>query len=213
VQDGALHRPGPVAVDQDDQGVPVAAAVGVGADDRVLVAVDVAGDVALLGQDRPHPVGPAGARDAALHQGQRGPLGLGGLPRGAQVGHPGQQRQRGRGADAGGVVDQRLADDLLDVAAGNPAPPPGAQDLADDQFGVQRAAHRQQLARVAQHPVEDREDLVRGRRSVPRGIPGGTAAAAGTHVTSFSDPAPVLVQDGAGRPKWDGAQPGTVLHP
>ena len=47
-----------------------------------------------------------------------------------------------------GVVDQRLADELLDVGVREALAPPRAEHLADDQLGVERAAHGQQLTCV-----------------------------------------------------------------
>ncbi len=57
------------------------------------------------------------------------------------------------------VVHQALADQLLD-RGGAPAAaalaPPGAEQLADHEFRVERAAHGQQLARRAQQFGEER---------------------------------------------------------
>jgi 5-oxoprolinase (ATP-hydrolysing) len=148
----ADHPPG-VVVHHGDQRVRFLPGVAEHADDLVGIAERVRVDVALGGRHGAEMLGPAGARHAALDHLQRGALGLGRLARGAQVGDAGQQRERRRAALVGGVVDQSLADELLH-GRGAPAAaalaPPGAEQLADHELGVQRAAHREQLARRAQ---------------------------------------------------------------
>ena len=67
-------------------------------------------------------LGPAGAGHAGLDQLQGGALGLGRLPGGAETGDAGQQGQRRRAALLARVVDQSLADQLLD--GGRARPPP-----------------------------------------------------------------------------------------
>ena len=172
-----------VVVDDHDERVLLLPGVAEHADDLVAVAVGVGVHVALGRDDRADVLGPARPGDAALHQRQGRLLGAGRLPRRAQAGDAGQQGQRGRAALLGRVGDQALADQLLDVGA--PAPdlpasrargalaPPGAEQLADHQLGVERAAHGQQLARGPEHLGEQRV----GRRRCGRGgrpLPGGT---------------------------------------
>jgi 5-oxoprolinase (ATP-hydrolysing) len=146
-----------VVVHHGDQRVRLFPVVAEHADDLVLVAQDVGVDVALGRGHRPQVLRPAGARHAALDQLQRRAFGLGRLPGGAEAGDAGQQGQRGRAALAGRVVDQPLADQLLDrggapaARPGTPLPPPGAEQLADHELGVQRAAHGQQLAGRPKH--------------------------------------------------------------
>ncbi len=158
-----------VVVHHGDQRVRLLAVVAEHADDLVLVAERVRVDVAVPRGHRAQVLRPAGARHAALDQLQRGPLGLGRLPRRAEAGDAGQQRQRRRAALARGVVHQALADQLLDgdaAAAAGPAaaapgaagvplrpalPPPGAEQFADHEFRVERAAHGEQFARGAEH--------------------------------------------------------------
>jgi hypothetical protein len=146
-----------VVVHDRDQRVRLLAVVAEHADDLVLVAERVGVDVAVPGRHRAQVLGPAGARHAALDQVEGGPLRLGRLPRRAEAGDAGQQRQRRRAALAGRVVHEPLADKLLDgdaAATAGPAAalaPPGAEQLADHEFRVERAAHSEQLARGAQH--------------------------------------------------------------
>ena len=87
-----------VVVDDHDQRVRLLAGVAEHADDLVAVAEGIGVDVAVGGRHRAHVLGPAGAGHAALHQRQRGLLGAGALPRGAQAGDAGQQRERDRAA-------------------------------------------------------------------------------------------------------------------
>ena len=155
-----------VVVHDDDQGVLFLPGVAEDADDLITVAVGVGIDVALGGFDRAHVVGPGRPGHAALHLLQGGLLSLGALPRGAQAGDARQQGQGRRAALLGRVGHQALADQFLDVgpaAAGraHPGPagllaPPGAEQLADHQLRVQRAADGQQLAGGAQHLGEQR---------------------------------------------------------
>ena len=58
-----------------------------------------------------------------------------------------------------GVLDEALADELLDAGPADgvvPLRPPGAEQVADEQLRVERAAHREQLARRVQEFVEQR---------------------------------------------------------
>src|SRR5439155_25141428 len=90
---------------------------------------------------------------AGLDQLQGRPFGLGRLPGGAQAGDAGQQRQRRRAALLARVVHQPLAHELLDrggTAAAAALAPPGAEQLADHELRVERAAYSQQLARRAE---------------------------------------------------------------
>ena len=168
-----------VVVHHGDQRVRLFPRVAEHADDLVLVAQEVGVDVALGGGHRAQVLGPAGAGHAALDQVQGRALGLGRLPGRAEAGDPGQQGQGRWAALPGRVVDQPLADQLLHRGrAARTAPagrtrgalkltparpvlaPPGAEQLADHEFGVQRAAHGQQLAGGTQHLGEQG---VRGR--------------------------------------------------
>jgi hypothetical protein len=157
--------------------VLVPAGIAEDADHLVPVAVRVGVHVALSRRDRADVLGPARARYAALHQRQRRLLGPGCLPRRAQAGDAGQQRKRCRAALLGGVGDQPLADQLLHVSAAAPdlplarparsLAPPGAQELADHQLCIQRAADGEQLPGCAQHLGEQRI----GRRREPARLP------------------------------------------
>jgi hypothetical protein len=152
-----LDHPVRVVVHHGDQRVRLLAVVAEHADGLVLVAQQVRVDVALGRGHRAQMLGPARARHAGLDQLQGRALGLGRLAGGAEAGDAGQQGQRRRAALPGRVVDQPLADQLLDrdrspaAHAGAALRPPGAEQLADHEFGVQRAAHGQQLAGGAQH--------------------------------------------------------------
>ncbi len=129
------------------------------ADDLVPVAVGVGVDVALGGLDCADVLSPGRTGDALVHERKRGLLRQHCLAGSAQAGDPGQQRQCGRAALVRGIADQSLADELLDlgpaacVAGGVAAllAPPGPEELADHQLGVQGAAHREQLTGGAQH--------------------------------------------------------------
>jgi len=164
-----------VVVDDHHQRVRFLAGVAEHADDLVTVTEGVRVDVAVGGRHRAHVLRPARAGDAALHQGERGPLGPGCLPGRTQAGDAGQQRERGRAALLGGVGDQAFANKFLDVRL---APsrllrarpprllaPPGAEHLAHHQLGIERTAHSQQFPRGPQHL---REERVRRRRGVSR---------------------------------------------
>jgi hypothetical protein len=142
------------------------------AHDLVAVAVGVGVQVALGRDYGADVLSPSRPGDAAFHQRQGRLLGAGRLVRRAQAGDAGQQRKRGRAALLGGVGDEPLADKLLDVgpaAAGMPGTgpaaallaPPGAEQLAHHQLGVERAADGEQLSRGPQHLGEQR---VRRRR-------------------------------------------------
>ena len=146
-----------VVVHHGDQRVRLFAGVAEHADDLVLVAQQVGVDVALGRGHGAQVLGPARAGHAALDQLQGRALGLGRLPGRAEAGDPGQQGQRRRAALPGRVVDQPLADQLLHGRAAPPPgsgallPPPGAEQLADHELRVERAAHGQQLTGGAQH--------------------------------------------------------------
>jgi hypothetical protein len=80
-------------------------------------------------------LGPAGGSDAGVDQRDRRLLGRRRLPRRAQAGDAGQQRERGRGLLAGGVVDQALAYQLLDACSADGVMtlrPPRAEQIADE---------------------------------------------------------------------------------
>ena len=60
---------------------------------------------------------------------------------------------------AGGVLDQALAHQLLDACPADGVMalrPPRAEQVADEQLGVERTAHREQLPRCVQELVEQR---------------------------------------------------------
>jgi hypothetical protein len=68
------------------------------------------------------------------------------------------------------VVDESLADELFH-GGGAPAaaalPPPGAEQFADHEFGVERAADGQQFTRRAQQFGEERVGRRRSGASPP----------------------------------------------
>jgi hypothetical protein len=185
------HHPVRVVVHHGDQRVRLLAVVAEHADHLVLVAEGIRVDVAVPGGHRAQVLRPAGARHAAFDQLQGGPLGPGRLPRRAEAGDAGQQRQRRRAALGRRVLHEALADKLLDgdaaaaaAGAAGPAvpprpalPPPGAEQLADHQLGVERAAHGQQFAGGAEHLREQRA----GRRggAVPLAAIGATLPSRG----------------------------------
>ena len=162
-----------VVVDDHDQRVLLLAGVAEHADHLVAIAVGVGVDVALCGLDGADVLGPGRPGDALVHQGKSGMLGLDGLPRRAEAGDAGQQRERGRAALLGCVPDEPLADQFLDSGATpgtTRAPaglvtPPGAEQLADHELGIERTAHGEQLAGGAQHLGKQR---VRRRASQTR---------------------------------------------
>jgi len=154
-----LDHPVGVVVHHADQRVRLLARVAEGADDLVGVAQVVRVDVALGRGHRAQVLRPAGAGHPGLDQLQGRVLGLGRLPGRAEAGDAGQQGERGRAALLAGVVDQALADELLHggrAPAAAALAPPGAEQLADHEFGVQGAAHGQQFARRAQQFGEER---------------------------------------------------------
>ena len=129
------------------------AGVAEDAHDLVAIAVGVGVQVALGRYDRPDVLGPSRPRDAAVHQLEGRLLGAGRLARRAEARDAGQQRQRGRAALLGGVGDEALADELLDIGpaapgmpgagpGGCPLAPPGAEQLTDHQLRVQRSCGR-----------------------------------------------------------------------
>ncbi len=193
------EHPGGVVIHHHDQGVRVLARVAVHADDLVPVAEQVGVHVAVARGDRANVLGPWRPDHAPLDQGQRGRLGLHSLPRGAQAGDTGQQGQRGRAALLRRVTDQALADQFLDVAPGaarRALAPPGAQQLADHEFRVQRTAHRQQFAGGAQHLGKKRIGWRRAGDHRARPLPmtwvarpawGLSSSALRAHTDSFPD--------------------------
>lgn len=73
------------------------------------------------------------------------------VPGGPEGRDPGQQRQpRGR-CRGGGLGDQPLAQHPVDVDARHTPPPPGSEELPDDELGVDRVPQRQQGPGGAQH--------------------------------------------------------------
>ena len=189
-----------VVVDHHDQGVRLLAGVAEHAHDFVAVAEGVGVHVAVAGGHGADVLGPGGRATPALHQRQRGRLRLHRLARRAQAGDAGQQRERGRAALLGGVADQALADQFLDVGrpvgAAGAAAPPGAEQLAHHELGVERAAHREQLPRGPQHLGEQR--VRRWRRwESPSAAPcrgrsgparlGALSSALRAHMDSFPD--------------------------
>ena len=154
-----LDHPVRVVVHHGDQRVRLLPGVAEHADDLFGVTEVVGVDVALGRGHRAQVLGPAGARHAGLDQLQSRALGLGCLPGGAEAGDTGQQSQRRRAALRARVVHESLTDELLD-GGGAPAAatlaPPGAEQLADHELGVERAADGQQFARCAQQFGEER---------------------------------------------------------
>jgi 5-oxoprolinase (ATP-hydrolysing) len=157
-----------VVVHDGDQRVRLFPLVAEHADDLILVAQQVGVDVALGRGHRAQVLGPARARHAALDQLQGRTFGLGRLPGSAEAGDARQQGQRRRTALAGRVVDQALADQLLDGNAASAfgpralLTPPRSEQLADHELRIQRAAHGQQFAGRPEHLGEQRV----GRRRV-----------------------------------------------
>ena len=151
-----------VVVHHGDERVRFLARVAEYADHLVPVAVGVRVQVAVSRGHGAEVVRPAGPGDAPFDQFECGSLGLGRLGRGAEAGDAGQQGQRGRGGLLRRVLDQALADEFfhpgLPAQARPPRPgaPPGAEHLADQQLGIEGAAHGQQFAGGAQHLGEQR---------------------------------------------------------
>ncbi len=146
-----------VVVDDDNQAVLLLAGVAEDADHLVAVAEYIGVEVALGGLDRADVRSPGRPGNAAVHQRKRCLLRLQCLPGRAKTGNTGQQGQSRRAALLGGIADQALANQLLDVG---PAPrtapttllaPPGAQQLADHELGVERATDCEQLAGGLEH--------------------------------------------------------------
>jgi hypothetical protein len=163
--------------------VRLLAVVAVDADELVLIAPFVGVHVALGGGDHAEVIGPARGPDPGVDQRDRRLLGRRRLPRGAQAGDAGQQRERGRGSLAGRVLDQALADQLLDAGPADGVMalrPPGAEEVADEQLGIERTAHREQLPRRMQELVEQR---VGGRDVSGLAVPSALRA----HPDSLSD--------------------------
>jgi len=133
--------------------------------------------------------GPRGGAHPGLDQLDRGLLGEHRLARRAECGDTRQQGERRGGGVRGGIGNQALADQLLD-RAGDPVPlaPPGAEQFADHQLGVQRAAHGQQFTRRLQQLTEQRVGRV-SSDIAPCWPAGGLAAttAARAHADSLSD--------------------------
>jgi hypothetical protein len=83
----------------------------------------------------------------------------------------------------GGVIDQPLADQLLDARTADgvvPLRPPGAEQVTDHQLSVKRAAYREQLTCRVQEFVEQR---VGGRAATYL----ATTSALRAHPDSLSD--------------------------
>ncbi len=185
-------HPAEVVVDGGDKCVAFLARVAEDADHLVAVAVEITVDVAVTRCDLADLVCPAWPRHAAVHQLERGLLGLRGLAGGAEARDAGEQRERRRAVLAGGIGDEALAHEFLDVRSApaarpvlQPLPPPGAENLAHHELGVQRAAHREQLARCPEHLGEQR---VRRRIHVGRLVtcPSIARATAGTTVWALA---------------------------
>ena len=191
-----------VVVDHENQRVRLRPGVGEQADRLVTVSERVRVQVAVPGHHRARVLGPAGPRDAALDQPQRGVLRQSGLAGGAQAGDTGQQRQCGRARVLARVLDESLADQFVKVGAlvrraGRPLAPPGPEQLADHQLGVERAAHREQFPGCPEHLLEQgvwwgigqpgrtRHPAVTGTARASGGV---LAAALRTHPLSFPDP-------------------------
>ena len=166
------------------------------------VAVDVGGDggdLAQLGGPGRCVQTPLAQRDHALFR----EVALGG--RGAQRGDRGEHPQT-RGFPGGrGVGDEALAEQPFHVHTGDSLSPPGAQQLAEGQLGVQRVAHGEQRSGRAQHFFERCDGNV---GSCGRGRSGGHApsvcrpAAGGALVGSarFGDRASTGEQRGSRTP-------------
>ena len=186
-------HPAVVVVDHGDQRVRLFPGVGEHADDLVLVAELVRVHVALGRRDLTEVGRPGRARHAAVHQRDRGPLGLDRLPGRAKAGDAGQQGERRRAAMAGRVLHQALADELLHIGAAHAAlAPPGAEQLAHHELGVQRAADGEQLPSRAEHLGEQRvrrlDGAAGGHSWIPAAAAGGLAASAlRAHPDSLSD--------------------------
>ena len=197
-----------VVVDDHHERVLFLAGVAEDADHLVAVAVGVGADIAVARGDGAGVLGPARPGHPAFHQVKRGHLGLDGLTGRAQAGDTGQQRQRGGTALLRGVLDEALADQFLDVGTApgrSPAAPaarsrmlapPGSEQLAHHQLGVERAAHGEQLPRRPQHLGEegvrrrraDAANQTSGRAGAVRAAWGIGASALRAHFPSFSDP-------------------------
>ncbi len=223
--DPAVARhPARVVVDDHDERVLLLAGVAEHADDLVAVAVGVRVHVARGRHDRAHVLGPSRPGHAALHQRQGRLLGVGRLARRAQASDARQQGQRRGAALLGRVADQALADQLLDIGpaaqSAPPSPPrpgralspPGAEQLADHQLGVERAADGEQLPRGAQHLSEQRVRRRCGRCPGAWPLPRRTgvtvmarpawrlsASARRVHVASFPDARRPMPCPGAAR--------------
>jgi 5-oxoprolinase (ATP-hydrolysing) len=133
-----------VVVHHGDQRVRFLSGVAEYADDLVLVAQVVGVDVAVGRGHRAQVLRPAGAGHAVLDQVKGRAFGLGRLPGRAEAGDAGKQGERRRAALGGRVVDQALADELLHrgrAPAAAALAPPGAQQLADHELRVERAAY------------------------------------------------------------------------
>jgi hypothetical protein len=144
------QHPGGVVVDLEDQGVRLGPAVAEQAHGLVAIPERVRVHVAVPGGHGAHVLGPARSLDPALDQDEGSAFRRGGLPGRAQAGDAGQQRQRRRALVLARVRDQPLPDHFLQIGvagagAGLAFPPPGAQQFADHELGVERAAHREQL--------------------------------------------------------------------
>ena len=168
-----------VVVDDDDEGMLVLAGVAEHAHDFVAVTVGVGVQVALGRDHGTDVLGPSRPGDAALHQRQGRLLRAGRLAGRAQARDAGQQCERGRAALLGGVGDEPLADELLDIGPAAPEmpgagpaatllAPPGAEQLAHHELGVEWAADGEQLPRGPQHLGEQ---CIRRRRGICQARP------------------------------------------
>ena len=175
--------PDGVVVDERHERVRLLARVAEHADDLVLVAPLVGVHVALGGRDRAEVLGPRRGPHPGVDQRDGRLLGGDGLAGRAEAGDTGQQRERGGRALPRGVLDEALADELLDAGPADgvvPLRPPGAEQVADQQLRVERAAHREQLTRRVQEFVEQR---VGGRAATCL----ATTSALRAHPDSLSD--------------------------
>ena len=148
-----------VVVDDRDERVRLLARVAEHADDLVLVAPGVRVDVALGRGHRAEVLRPPGGAYPGVDQPDGRLLGRDRLARRAQAGDTGKQGERGGGALLRGVLDEPLADQLLDAGAADgvvPLRPPRAEQVTDQQLSVKRAAYREQLTCRVQEFVEQR---------------------------------------------------------
>jgi len=118
------------------------------ADDLVLVSPLIGVHVALGGRNRAEVLGPPGGTHPRVDERDGRLLRRDGLARSAEAGDTGEQGERGGRALPRGVIDKPLADQLLDAGPADGVMalwPPGAEQVTDEQFRIERAAHREQL--------------------------------------------------------------------